>query len=75
MKKSFKKALVESVCGFLESRASDPWEDDQWPAAYEVLTQVAKEIRDDPENILCELEYTAGLQREVQDSETRGEEK
>ena len=38
--------LVECVCDYLEARASDPWEDSQWPAAYEVLTQVAKEIRE-----------------------------
>jgi len=37
--------IVEGFAEWLETRANDPWPDKHWPAANEILLQLALELR------------------------------
>lgn len=45
-KKTYTQAVLNVICGYLETRAGDPWDDSLWPAANTVLRQVSQELLD-----------------------------
>ena len=44
--KTYTQAVVDVICEHLEMRACDSWDDNLWPAANTVLSQVVEELRD-----------------------------
>jgi hypothetical protein len=41
-----KALMAETICSYLDMRAHHSWPSSQWPMAYEVLSQIAKELRE-----------------------------